>query len=241
MTDATRIGAEPFIVSDELEALTFEGSMSFDEESFPERRFSWVGTPYLAAVSDQRPYNTCTSHALARAHETLRRQKGAAAARLGAEQFHQCVLGMHPSAGVTNVVPTIQAFCDTGAPVEDSSFEPGGRCPNPPAPGITCSGAKEIADEQTAKRAIREFRPIMALMTCEQRFLSFSGPGIYRDGSGPKSLHHAVLLVGFDEAERCWEVQNSMGTGWGRSGRGRVAYGHGSLFSDADHVGFLLC
>jgi hypothetical protein len=239
MMGPTKIGTEPFFVTDEVEELTFDRVVPFDQ-SFPERHFSWIDTTYLAAVSDQRPHNTCTAHALARALETLRRQKGLTDARLDAEQFHQCVLGMHISAGVTDIVAAIRIFYLTGAPTSPNAFQPGGACPNPQPPLLRCSGAKRISDADAAKRTLLNHGPIVALMSSEQRFLDVADFSIFRDRAGAKSFHHAILLVGFDEDQQCWEVQNSFGPSWGAEGRGRIAYGHGSLFSDRDHVGFLL-
>lgn len=239
MTSVDLIGKEPFIVIDGLDELTFDRPKAFTE-SPDYRHFSWVGTPELAGVSDQRPHNTCTAHALSRAHETLRRQTGAADAPLDADQFHQCVLGMHVSAGVTDVVTAVRTFCGTGAPAKHSSFKPGKPCPSPPRPRIVCKGAKRVSEAHTAKRAISEYRPIVALMSSETSFLELDDYSIFRDGNGPKSLHHAILIVGFDEDNECWEVQNSFGTEWGSGGRARIAYGSASLFSDSDHISFLL-
>jgi C1A family cysteine protease len=239
MTDPSEIGTQLFFVTDELEELTFDDEVQFDE-SFPERRFSWLDTTYLAAVSDQRPHNTCTSHALARAHETLLRQKGVEDIRLDADQFHQCVLGIHTSAGVTDVVAAIRMFYGTGAPRSPNAFQPGSPCPNPQPPLLRCSSAKRISDADAAKQALLEYRPIVALMSSERRFLDVADFSIFRDTDGPKTFHHAILVVGFDEDAQCWEIQNSFGKSWGSGGRGRIAYGHASLFSDRDHVGFLL-
>lgn len=239
MTAPAEVGSDPFFVDDSLEELTFHGMVPFSD-SFADRRFSWIGSPHLAAVSDQRPYNTCAAHALARAHETLRRQTSAAHTRLDANQFHQCVLGMHPSAGVSDVVAAIRTFYGTGAPVDAGAFRPGGPCPDPQPPLVKCAGAKRISGADAAKQTLVEHRPIVALMSSERRFLDVTDFSIFRDAGGPKSLHHAILIVGFDEREQCWEIQNSFGQAWGVMGRGRIAYGQASLFADRDHVGFLL-
>lgn len=51
--------------------------------------------------------------------------------------------------------------------------------------------------------------------------------GVYDwDGVSPFSGCHAMLIVGYSEAEQCFIVKNSWGTGWGEAGYVRIAYNY---------------
>jgi C1A family cysteine protease len=240
MSEDSLIGRSPFFVGEGLEELVLGKTKWFSNLKPLEAKFSWIGHPHLADVSDQRPHDTCVAHSLARANETLRRKKGEVDMRLDPEQFHQCVLGMNCASGVTDIIEAVQKFCKEGAPAKMQAFQAGQSCPAPPVARFGCNDAKKILDPTTAKRAVQEFSPIIALMWCEQRFLNVTSFDIYRDSNGPKNTHHAILIVGFDDTNNCWEVQNSYGKSWGKQGRGRIAYGHASLLADAKHPAFLL-
>ncbi|MHC1776856.1 MAG: FISUMP domain-containing protein [Lentimicrobium sp.] len=46
----------------------------------------------------------------------------------------------------------------------------------------------------------------------------------YSGSTIPDTQGHAVLLVGYDDAQQCFKVKNSWGTGWGEGGYFRIAY-----------------
>ena len=48
--------------------------------------------------------------------------------------------------------------------------------------------------------------------------------GIYSYTTGKKLGGHAILLVGYNDAESYFIVKNSWGTGWGEDGFFRIAY-----------------
>ena len=47
---------------------------------------------------------------------------------------------------------------------------------------------------------------------------------MYTHVSGGYAGDHAILTVGYDDANQCFIVKNSWGTGWGESGFFRIAY-----------------
>jgi C1A family cysteine protease len=234
------ISTEKFIIREGLEELVLGNDKLFSSRKPVANKFSWIGNPLLADVSDQGPYKTCVAHSLARAAETIRRKNGLEQNILDAEQFHQCIFGMSCSSAITDIVGAIEKFCAEGAPAKTNAFQPHGACPNPAHPRFGCTGAQQFFDPSLAKRALQEFAPVVAIMNCENRFFDIRNFEIYRDSGQVRPAYHAILVVGFDDENDCWEVQNSFGRSWGKLGRGRVAYGHASLFSGPDYPAFLL-
>jgi C1A family cysteine protease len=50
--------------------------------------------------------------------------------------------------------------------------------------------------------------------------------GVYHYSGGfiPESRGHAILLVGYDENQKCFKAKNSWGNGWGENGYFRISY-----------------
>lgn len=212
---------------------------STDDEA-PPAKASWLGRRELSDVSQQLPFNTCFAHSLCRALETSRSKAGLSSARLDADMFHQCVLGRNCKDGVEGAEEICEKLSSDGAPRVSGNFKPDGACPAPLPTSSKSNGVLQIENEQDAKRAIAQYGPIVALISAEQKFGLVKDDAAYRDGDGPRDLHHALLLIGYDDEKSFWEVQNSFGTGWGKKGRGSIAYGQAALFADQHHRGFLV-
>jgi C1A family cysteine protease len=65
--------------------------------------------------------------------------------------------------------------------------------------------------------------PLCVAMEVPSSFYGYSG-GIYRYTGGSYSWGHAVLLVGYNDTERYFNVKNSWGTWWGEGGYFRISY-----------------
>ncbi|GAB1599982.1 digestive cysteine proteinase 1-like [Argonauta hians] len=77
--------------------------------------------------------------------------------------------------------------------------------------------------EDALKTAIAKFGPVSVAIDASHKSLSFYSHGVYYEekcGSGPDSLDHAVLAVGYGElnGEPYWLVKNSWSTYWGNTG-----------------------
>ncbi len=212
---------------------------STDNEA-PPTKASWLGRRELSDVSQQLPFNTCFAHSLCRALETTRSKAGLSSERLDADMFHQCVVGRNCNDGVEGAEEICELLTRLGAPRVSSNFKPDDACPAPLPTTSKANGVLQIESEQDAKLAIARYGPIVALISAEQKFGLIKDDAAYRDRDGPRDLHHALLLIGYDDEKGFWEVQNSFGTGWGKKGRGRIAYGQAALFADQHHRGFLV-
>ncbi|MBU1945731.1 MAG: DUF333 domain-containing protein, partial [Nanoarchaeota archaeon] len=70
------------------------------------------------------------------------------------------------------------------------------------------------------KQALVDYGPL-AIAINASGWSPYSG-GIFNGSNG--SVDHAVLLVGYNDAENYWIIKNSWGPGWGESGYMRLSY-----------------
>jgi len=73
------------------------------------------------------------------------------------------------------------------------------------------------------KTALAAYGPLATTMEVYDDFYYYSG-GIYSKTSDTHEGAHAILLVGYSDAEQAFILKNSWGTDWGESGYFRVAY-----------------
>jgi len=75
----------------------------------------------------------------------------------------------------------------------------------------------------TIKNALVIYGPLVTTMQVYNDFFSY-GSGVYSHATGAKAGAHAILIVGYDDAEQYFIVKNSWGTGWGEAGYFKIAY-----------------
>ncbi len=73
------------------------------------------------------------------------------------------------------------------------------------------------------KSAIYNHGPVATTVYVNSAFQSYNG-GIF-NACQNSPINHAVVLVGWDDAQGVWILKNSWGTGWGESGYMRITYG----------------
>jgi hypothetical protein len=83
-----------------------------------------------------------------------------------------------------------------------------------------------IAQKVTAiKNALNKYGPLIAVMYVYSDLQHYTG-GIYQHyGPEPKTVNHAVVIVGYNDYQGYWICKNSWGTGWGERGYFRIKYG----------------
>ncbi len=77
-------------------------------------------------------------------------------------------------------------------------------------------------DVKSLKAAVYQ-SPVAAAMYVFQDFLSYT-EGVYSHVSGKLLGGHGILIVGWDDAEKCFIVKNSWGEDWGEAGFFKIAY-----------------
>jgi len=79
------------------------------------------------------------------------------------------------------------------------------------------------SDINTIKSAIMD-GPVLAAMEVFSDFYYYSS-GVYTYMAGKSEGYHAIMIVGWDDAQQCWICKNSWGEDWGESGYFRIRYG----------------
>ncbi len=86
---------------------------------------------------------------------------------------------------------------------------------------------------EAMKSAIVKHGPLFVAMLIYQDFLSYKS-GIYSHVTGTVVAGHAVVLVGYDEAEQCWIAKNSFGPDWGENGFFRIRAGTNEVLIESE-------
>ena len=73
------------------------------------------------------------------------------------------------------------------------------------------------------KNALNTYGPVNTTMEVYSDFFYYS-TGVYHYTTGTYEGGHAILIVGYDDANQYFICKNSWGTGWGEQGFFRIAY-----------------
>jgi C1A family cysteine protease len=91
---------------------------------------------------------------------------------------------------------------------------------------IQIDGWHTVASDITSiKNALIQHGPLTAGMIVYDDFFDYSGDVYEHPGSDPDPMNHAVVIVGYDDAQNCWICKNSWGTNWGEEGWFKILYG----------------
>jgi len=83
------------------------------------------------------------------------------------------------------------------------------------------------------KALLVQFGPLVTGINVPADFFTYKG-GVYSTTLKTNQGFHEVLLVGYDDSNKCFIVKNSWGTNWGENGYFRIAY---SEFESGDRGG----
>ena len=92
-----------------------------------------------------------------------------------------------------------------------------------------------VADTEAIKQAIVDHGPVAAAVCVNSDFQRYTG-GVFNPQRPCNSINHAIVLVGWDDADGAWILRNSWGPDWGESGYMRIAYGGNKVGYSANYV-----
>lgn len=228
-------------------------------EALPER-LDWRegnGGPYLTPVSHQGECGACVSVALAATLEATLNLACDTPERpfhLSSQYLHSC--GGATCRGGWVLSQAVNFLTQNGIP--DASCLPYANS------DVTCTSActdarerlvtgvtyerptTGVIDVPAIKRALLK-GPLLANMILFED-LEFYASGVYRHAQGRQLGSHAIVLIGWNDAEKVWIARNSWGDEWGQSGYFQVAWDDASLpgrytwrFDVADAVAAGVC
>lgn len=86
------------------------------------------------------------------------------------------------------------------------------------------------------KQAIYEHGPVAAAVCVGSAFQGYRNGVFQTNETCSNDVNHAIVLVGWNDAEQTWILRNSWGTGWGESGYMRIKWGTSKIGYGANYI-----
>ena len=196
------------------------------------------GNNYITRAWNQKQCNACISFSLVGAMEAnLRIQTGRPnlPVALSEASLNFCRQGgrgnCHSGWGATAALEWAKNQGGTDEECTPWGAQRCNYCRNWQQRAIKIASYAEHRTTEERKAAV-ERGPCIAYMFIYSDFLSYGG-GIYRKTPGSRALgYHSVVIIGYNDHQRCWIIKNSMGRSWGEDGCGLVGYGDVELMID---------
>jgi C1A family cysteine protease len=208
--------------------------------------FSWRnkdGVDWLTDVKFQGVYGTCVAFASCAAFEVAIRYANHSASMpidlsecyhwhkgTGGKDFFSTKFWKNPlSLEGWSLGAAAEFLKETGTDLEqDSPYDEIMTFREPPTGTMLykIDNYQYVSGRDALKQAIYSYGPAMGVMQVFTDFHYYSeNSGIYMHSYGGREGNHAILIIGWDDANGCWICKNSWGTGWGERGYFRIAYG----------------
>lgn len=85
----------------------------------------------------------------------------------------------------------------------------------------------QLPTVQQLKAALLEHGPLAVLIRIDEPLKAYKG-GVFNERN-PKTVNHAVLMLGWDDRKKAWLILNSWGTEWGEEGFAWIGWGSNSV------------
>ncbi|MCI0357074.1 MAG: C1 family peptidase [Planctomycetaceae bacterium] len=189
------------------------------------------GGNFVTPIKDQANCGACVSFATLATIES--RVNIACRTPSGARDYSEaflfyCGCGKCCSSG-WNFAPALDFCRETGVALDAAfPYTPGDQtCKSGVAVSFKINGHSTAASTADRKAALVR-GPVVGGMAVYQDFYAYTR-GVYRHVSGNLTGYHAVSVIGYDDADRCWICKNSWGSAWGDAGFFRVGYGDAEM------------
>jgi hypothetical protein len=213
--------------------------------------FSWRnkdGKNWTTTPKNQGDYGTCVAFACIGAFETqIKIAKNDSSMGVALSEWSLWCEGTdkkNPKPGGWDDTPASKYLRDTGTVAETA-------CPYTPADYLNFTpipatvkrykiGSYTWISGAAAMKTALEKGPLVGSMIVFPSFDNFYCGGVYQEvhtydsnidtykdknGQPVTGIHHAILIIGYDDEQSCWICKNSSGTGWGDNGYCLIKYG----------------
>lgn len=109
-------------------------------------------------------------------------------------------------------------------------YPDGPMCPNCDNQALRIAGYTKLSNRDAVKDWIANYGPVVAGMDVYEDFFYYLD-GVYRYSYGRFMGGHAVCLIGYDDAQSCWQGKNSWSTMWGYDGWFMIGYNECGMLS----------
>lgn len=222
------------IDEDELEATTAAIKAATSLEAFravaAPASIDWRNNNgnWVTPIRDQQSCGSCVSFAtVATIESRLRIVCRDAGLNVDLSEAHLFYCGCSNCCNAGwNFAPALDFTKSTGVAQESAfPYVPGNRpCPPNLTPHVKITAWTQLLAVADRKNVLATKGPVVGGMAVYQDFYSYRS-GVYRHVTGGLAGYHAISVIGYDDALRCWICKNSWGTGWGDNGFFRIAYG----------------
>lgn len=100
---------------------------------------------------------------------------------------------------------------------------------------IYVGASNSVPTVDAIKNAIYNYGPIAAAVCVNSTFQAYTG-GIYAPTKPCTQINHAIVLVGWDDANQYWILRNSWGPSWGENGYMRIRWNANQVGYGANYV-----
>jgi len=214
-------------------SINFYPAMAQEKNDLPSY-FNWRdinGIDYTTPVKNQEPCPSCEAYALVACLETMVQYKVGYPFGCDLSEAHLFFCSGGTCRWGVNVTHAAQYLVEYGVPDEGCFPDPHRKTDSEcnPLPGWENRTVKIRKwgwvndDMESIKKAIIEHGPVVACIHVWKDFMVYHG-GIYRHRWGKRVGGHLIVIVGYDDEQKCWICKNSWGKNWGEDGWFRVAY-----------------
>jgi C1A family cysteine protease len=190
------------------------------------------GGNWVTSIKDQLSCGSCVSFACCATIESRVRiacRDAAFAIDLSEADLFYCGCGKCCDPG-WNFPPALNYAKATGIANETKfPYTPGDQpCKTGIGPYLKIKNWTALLSMADRKNAIATKGPVVAGFIVYEDFYSYQS-GVYRHVSGVEKGGHAISVVGYDDAQKCWICKNSWGPSFGESGYFRMGYGEAGM------------
>ncbi len=200
--------------------------------------FSWLSQGKLTPCKNQGSCGSCWAFAACGSFEGVIKIKDGVTRDLSEQWLVNCTSGSSCDGGWC----PDKMFKTYGAVYESDLKYTGkdGTCASSYTYHEKITNYKQIATNPTVdqiKTAIQTYGPVWIAVCVGSNFNAYKSGVLTKSDAG--DVNHAVVLVGWDDANSCWILRNSWGTSWGENqGYMRIKYGISQVGYNATYIDY---